>query len=70
MLTFAPVSYTHLDVYKRQSMSLAKNEQETAIWQAYMDGSTYPHYNRLTQGEVSEKNKRIDGGFYFDASEK
>ena len=51
-------------------MSFAKNEQETAIWQAYMDGSAYPHYNRLTQGEVSEKNKRIDGGFYFDASEK
>ena len=52
------------------SMSFDKIEQETAIWQAYMDGRSYPHYNRLTQGEVSEKNKRIDGGFYFDASEK
>ncbi len=40
------------------SMSFAKNEQEkTAIWQAYMDRSTYPHYNRLTQGEVSKKTK-------------
>lgn len=52
------------------SMSFAKNEQETAIWQVYMDGKTYPHYNRLTQGEVSEKNTRKDGGFYFDASKE
>ena len=37
------------------SMSFAKNGQETAIWQVYMDGKTSPHYNRITQGEVSEK---------------
>lgn len=50
-------------------MSFAKNERETAIWQVYMDGRTYPHYNRLTQGEVSEKHKER-WGFYFDASKE